>query len=329
MKDSLEAAPAAAATTHPLESFLTCTVCNQYFDDPHVLPCYHRFCKRCLSTSGRCALCRQPYYPKDVGQRDTVLSSTVSRFCEVIAASRVISSADLTAAPAGALTAMAHEHLGMGAAESAESHALSQALEAAAAAGMRLAQLRRPRECFGRYALVFEEYIGSLRETLKASFSTDTTWILGKGKGEKGVERGSELAAWEAAVGTSAFKKGVFRNSLRTRLLSRTHVSYAGDEREAQDLNGVSAEFFSAVWTQLFASVVGAGDEPDDDTAPRDQREWPLFERGGDEGRLLPYLPPAGRANAAAWCATEAGQRHLTRLRLAGTALLKCLLDGY
>ena len=227
-----------------------------------------------------------------------------------------------TAAPAAAPTAPE-------AAESAEAHALSHALEAAAAAGMRLAQLRRPRECFGRYALVFEEYIGSLRETLKASFSTDTTWILGKGKGEKGVERGSELAAWEAAVGTSAFKKGVFRNSLRTRLLSRTHVSYAGDEREAQDLNGVSAEFFSAVWTQLFASVVGAGDEPDDDTAPRDQREWPLFERGGDEGRLLPYLPPAGRANAAAWCATEAGQRHLTRLRLAGTALLKCLLDGY
>ena len=91
MKEDTEAAPAAAAMTHPLESFLTCTVCNQYFDDPHVLPCYHRFCKRCLSTSGRCALCRQPYYPKDVGQRDTVLSSTVSRFCEVLAASRVSS----------------------------------------------------------------------------------------------------------------------------------------------------------------------------------------------------------------------------------------------
>ena len=226
----------------------------------------------------------------------------------------------------------------MDTAESAEAHSLSHALEAAAArnsleglAQLRLAQLRRPRECFGRYALVFEEYIGSLRETLKAFLSTDTTWNLGKGKGEKGVARGFELAAWEAAVGTSTFKKGVFRNSLRTRLLSRTHVSYAGDEREAQDLNGVSAEFFSAVWTQLFASVVGAGDEPDEPDEPDDDaapREWPLFERGGDEGRLLPYLPPAGRANAAAWSATEAGQRHLTRLRLAGTALLKCLLDG-
>ena len=29
-----------------LEADLCCPVCARYFDDPHVLPCFHRICRR-------------------------------------------------------------------------------------------------------------------------------------------------------------------------------------------------------------------------------------------------------------------------------------------
>ena len=63
----------------------------------------------------------------------------------------------------------------------------------------------------------------------------------------------------------------------------------------AVDAGGPSAEFFSNLFEVFFADVCVAGADEAPHDVPRQAGAWPLFERGGHEGKLLPYLPPEVR----------------------------------
>uniref|UniRef100_A0A3Q1F8S7 Tripartite motif containing 35-28 n=1 Tax=Acanthochromis polyacanthus TaxID=80966 RepID=A0A3Q1F8S7_9TELE len=51
--------------TSPLQRDLTCPVCQGIFQDPHLLPCTHSFCKECLQKSlqfnKKCPFCRKEF----------------------------------------------------------------------------------------------------------------------------------------------------------------------------------------------------------------------------------------------------------------------------
>ena len=103
----------------------------------------------------------------------------------------------------------------------------------------------------------------------------------------------------------------------------------------AVDAGGPSAEFFTNLFDSFFSDVAvdagrcdGALAEAAGAPKGPTVTAWPLFQRGGGDGKLLPYLPPEAWCTPD-WVTTEAAQEHLERFRVVGAALLKCILDGY
>lgn len=210
------------------------------------------------------------------------------------------------------------------------------------------------RSNFGRFLLVWSDYLSTLRQAVVGG--KQERWKLPP------VVRGKELEAWEGALRSVKTNSG--KACLRARLLHTTHVQFRSSssssddsdgayayEQEAQDFGGPSIEFFANLFTAgAFASTIDCGVDASPDAASEAQhaatstgtgpstdsdgdggapvRLWPLFERGGTDGRLLPFLPPVARTTAE-WASTAEGRRHHERLRYVGCALLKSLIEGY
>ena len=66
-----------------IEKFLTCSICQEIFDDPHRITCGHTFCKNCLnqwekqSRNGLCPLCRKKYNKRFSG-KDLIAQSMIN-----------------------------------------------------------------------------------------------------------------------------------------------------------------------------------------------------------------------------------------------------------
>ena len=62
-----------------LAQMLRCPTCGELMDDPHSLPCLHRFCRHCLN-GHECgiAACRMPYRANQV-RRAAQLGAFISR----------------------------------------------------------------------------------------------------------------------------------------------------------------------------------------------------------------------------------------------------------
>ena len=136
--------------------------------------------------------------------------------------------------------------------------------------------------------------------------------MLGASKWKFNAIRGSELETWSAEISKIKGKSG--KACLRTRLLSETAIRMKKPDgltfEDAEDVGGVSIEFFANLFTSAFTTNVAAlGEEPpavaaaaagsaadaSHDASSPELRLYPLFERGDaeeDGGKLLPYLPP-------------------------------------
>ena len=66
-----------------IEKFLTCSICQEIFDDPYRITCGHTFCKNCLnqwekqSRNGLCPLCRKKYNKRFSG-KDLIAQSMIN-----------------------------------------------------------------------------------------------------------------------------------------------------------------------------------------------------------------------------------------------------------
>ena len=66
-----------------IEKYLTCSICQDIFDDPFRLTCGHTFCKKCLnewekkSNSELCPLCRN-YHVKNFSGKDLIAQSIIN-----------------------------------------------------------------------------------------------------------------------------------------------------------------------------------------------------------------------------------------------------------
>ena len=73
---------------------LLCPVCDCIFERPHVLPCQHAFCERCISNvlhvtrpSSHCITCKLPFFRRDVAM-SPVLDGVVKAFKTAVASSQ-------------------------------------------------------------------------------------------------------------------------------------------------------------------------------------------------------------------------------------------------
>ena len=66
-----------------IEKYLTCSICQEIFDDPFRITCGHTFCKKCLnewekkSHSNYCPLCREEYI-KNFSGKDLIAQSMIN-----------------------------------------------------------------------------------------------------------------------------------------------------------------------------------------------------------------------------------------------------------
>ena len=165
----------------------------------------------------------------------------------------------------------------------------------------------KERSDLGRIIVAFTAHLHVLRN--EASILGAPAWSIS-------AERGLEFDAWKDAC--LAIKTRSGKACLRTRLLAESKLRFK--DEPVEDAGGASIEFFSNLFSSAFEHVACIGE------APASHPQYPLLERGGSDGKLLPYLPALKNSG---WSESFEGQRHHERLRLLGAALLKCLIEGY
>uniref|UniRef100_A0A1X7TG97 RING-type domain-containing protein n=1 Tax=Amphimedon queenslandica TaxID=400682 RepID=A0A1X7TG97_AMPQE len=78
----------------------TCTVCQDTYSDPRILPCLHSFCKGCLSklasisTSVKCPLCRNEHTLSPKGVDELLPNTQLARKVETLSTTKEISKCD-------------------------------------------------------------------------------------------------------------------------------------------------------------------------------------------------------------------------------------------
>ena len=67
-----------------MKPLLTCSICQDIFDDPQSLPCMHTFCKGCINEHFRvnkessCPLCRNPAWKRQLVPNRTLAQMAIS-----------------------------------------------------------------------------------------------------------------------------------------------------------------------------------------------------------------------------------------------------------
>lgn len=69
-----------------LMKYLTCSVCTKRFTKPRTLPCYHSFCKACLTKLEKkfCPICKAPFDTQAIPAKKSKIIARVSKLHQVI-----------------------------------------------------------------------------------------------------------------------------------------------------------------------------------------------------------------------------------------------------